>query len=870
LVKKDCSQAVIAILRSDSSLVAFTRSHRDGSFLLTGIPPGKYLLLVTHPSYSPYSSSLIIRKGFPTDLGQLSPPPKTEDLAAVIVTPKTLPPKMHGDTLEYNTSNIKTRVNANVEELLARLPGVQIDQHGGITVNGKKVERLLVDGEDFFGGDPTIVTRNFNADMIAKVQILDKKSDQAQFTGIEDGQKTKTINLTLKEDSKKGYFSKIEAGGDTEGYYNLNGLLGSFKGSRQFAALGIIANTGITGFSGNVGELGSGLGIGGSVSDALGASAGSGIPRVMGGGTHYANKWNGNENHAVANYQYGRLVSDPYASSIVQQTLKDSIYTQTEENRSNNTQDQHSMDADYDFVPDTLMAFHFSIGGTSMQGHNQFASMGSSSFNDTLVNRSLRTIRDEVTNQSWRGSGMWRIRDAKNRGRNFSIVAGMAKQDNTTNGFLYSQNDFFKPDGGLLRSDTVDQRKVMTTSGVIINSSLNYTEPLWKKAGLGISYGLTFNRSQSLQSTYNKGDGKYEDYDDDLSNHYQNNILTQRATLNLQVIDRIFSYNIGGDILHFAYKQEDVLKGSTLKYHYVNFAPRIGLRYNMDNFGGFNFDYNGTTQQPLVTQLQPVQNNNDPLHIIIGNPDLHSSFSHNFTLGFHNLRPLVINAGLHYSFTSNGISTRTTTDSLGRQVSQAVNTSGGSNGDLNLSINKRLKKIDLDLGLNTNFSYGRSVNYVNQYLSKNDNYNAGGGLSVVKYIPQKFMIQINTNFNYSYSRSSINPLEATHFWTQGHSGIFSVFPLESEIGTVLSYTWREKISHFDQHNSSVLLNAFIKKNFLQNRLTISWQINDILGQNSGITRTITTNQTSENATNVIGRYWMLTASYRFMHHKKII
>src|SRR5258708_1411442 len=281
-LNKDCPLAVIALLQPDSTLLQFTRSRKDGSFSFHGLPAGQYRLLVSHPSYSDYSRTLTVRENAVTDLGTLPLSPKADTLTAVVVTPRTVPPKMNGDTLEYNTAHMKLKVNANVEELLARLPGVQIDQNGGITVNGQKVQRLLVDGEELYGGHPTIVTRNFNADMIAKVQLVDKKSAQTEFPGIEDGQTTKTLNLSLKEDSKRGYFVKLEAGADPQGYYNANGLLGSFKRRRQFAALGMVANNGNTGFSGAMGDLGAGLNVGGGTNDALGASAGGGIPQVIG------------------------------------------------------------------------------------------------------------------------------------------------------------------------------------------------------------------------------------------------------------------------------------------------------------------------------------------------------------------------------------------------------------------------------------------------------------------------------------------------------------------------------------------------------------------------------------------------------------
>lgn len=868
-INKDCPFAVIAVLQPDSSLVQFTRSHKDGSFSFRGIPAGGYRLLISHPSYSEYYQSFIIKEDAVTDLGILSLSPKADTLSAVVVTPRTVPPRINGDTLEYNTAHVKLKVNANVEELLARLPGVQIDQNGGITVNGQKVQRLLVDGEDLFGGDPTIVTRNFNADMIAKVQLVDKKSDQAQFTGIDDGQRTKTLNLTLKEDSKKGYFAKLEAGADPQGYYNCNGLLGSFKGRRQFAALGMVANNGNTGFSGAIGDLGSGLTVGGG-SDALGASAGGGIPQVIGGGMHYADKWNGNEDHVVGNYQYGHLITHPISSSSTEQILPDSIYLQNQQSNSVNTNEQHGLNADYDFIPDTLSAFRFSIGGMNNQGHNEFASTGSSYFNDTLVNNSFRTIHDDAQNQNFRGSLMYRIRGAKNARRTFSVLAGMAKNDNTTKGYLYSLNNFYQPNGALQSADTIDQRKVISTSGFYVNSSLNYTEPLWKDAVLGVSYGLSFNKSQSEQATYNKGNGKYEDYVDSLSNHYQNNVLTQRGTISLQVNDKDFGYTIGGDVLHYSYRQKDLLKDSILKYYYLNFAPRINARYNFSPFTGFSFDYNGNTQQPSITQLQPVQNNNDPLHITIGNPDLHPAFSHHFGLGFHSLKPWVINVGVNYGFTTNGISNRTITDSLGRQISQAVNVSGSNNAGLYFSINKKIKSIDLDVGFNTNLSYGRSVNYIGSSLSNNDNYNGGGGLSLSKYVSDKYSFSINSNVNYSYSRSSINTGTLTRFWTQGYNFQFSVFPIKGfEINTNGYYNWRQKTSVFDQNNSTLLLSAFLNKNFMSNRLAVRWQINNILNQNAGISRSTYINTISESNYNVLGRYWLLSVTYRFMNHGKI-
>lgn len=877
-LNRDCPLVVVALLQQDSTLVQFTRTKRDGSWSFRDIPAGHYQILISHPSYDDYTAPVNIAADSMTDLGRLILAPKSDSLSAVIVTPKSPPIHMRGDTLEYNTANMKLKVNATVEELLSRLPGVQVDQNGVITVNGQKVQRLLVDGEDIFSGDPTIVTRNFNADMIAKVQVLDKKSSQAEFTGIDDGQRTKTVNLTLKEDSKKGYFVKAEAGagdgtGDgPQGYYNTNGLLGSFKGHRQFAALGMVANNGTTGFSGGSGDVGGGLSIG-SGGDALGGSAGSGIPQVEGAGAHYANKWNGNEDHVSANGSLGHLVTHPFSTSINSQFLSgDSTYTQNQSSQSVNSNDQHNFNADYDYIPDTVSAFRLSLGGMNSDGRNQFSSTGNSLFNDTLVNSSVRTINSVVHDENFRGNLMWRIRSRKKKTRNFAVVVGMARQDNTTNGYLYSLNNFYQPNGTLLSADTTDQRKVISTSGLFLNSSLNYTQPLWKDAVLAMSYGLSFNNSQSLQSTYNRGgDAKYQAYVDSLSNHYQNDVLTQRTTINLQVSNRPLSYTIGGDLLQYAYKQQDLLKDSVLRYSYLNIAPRINMRYNVSKFRSVSFDYSGNTQQPSITQLQPVQNNNDPLHITLGNPDLHPSFSHHFGMGFNSIKPVMFNVGMNFGFTTNSISTKTYTDSLGRQISQAVNINGGSeNAGLYLGLNHKLMPVGIDLGVNMNGSYGRNTNYVGALLSNNDNYNAGGGLSLGKFVADKYSVRFNSNVNYSYTRSSISAGAVTKYWTQSHNAELSYFPLPGlEINSNCYYTWRQKTSVFDKDNSTMLWNAYIGKMFLSNRLSIKWRINDILGQNAGVNRSSSYTQSSQTTTNIIGRYWMLSASWRFMKHGSV-
>jgi Outer membrane protein beta-barrel family len=863
---RGCPLVVVAILNSDSSLARFTRTKKDGSWAIREIPPGNYLLLTSHPAYAAYMGRIKIKGDSITDLGILYLLPKSDSLAAVVVTPRNPPMHIRGDTLEYNTANAKMKVNATVEELLKRLPGVQVDQNGNITINGVQVQHLLVDGEDFFGGDPTIVTKNFNADMIARIQFLDKKSSQTEFTGVDDGQRTKTVNLVLKDNAKQGYFVKGEAGDGPEGLYNVNGMLGAFRGPRQLGVLAMTANNGTTGFSGD----GAGLSIGGGAGDALGASAGSGIPQVEGAGTHYADKWNANQDHLSGNASFGFLSTQPWSSSITQQSLPDSVYLQTQNSSSINTSNRQDFNADYDYIPDTVSAFRFGLRGSKADGNDQYVSTGSSAFNDTLVNSSRTNIHSIFSNESFNGNIMYRLRSRKKKVRNFSVTAGLAKSSNTTNGYLYVLNNFYQPNGSLLNVDTTDQRKAIISSNFRINSNLNYTEPLWKNTVLAVRYNFNFDRSETQQSTFGRGDGKYQDLVDSLSNHYLNDVLAQTTTVNLQATNQPLTYTIGGDIQQYSNRQEDLEKDSTLKYNYITFNPRINARYAINQNQGISFNYSASTQQPSINQLQPVQNNNNPLYITLGNPNLRSSFSQNYGLSFNAVKPIFFNVGLNFGYASNAISTKVYTDSLGRQISQAVNVSGSEHGGLYLGFNHKLLPISIDLGANINASMGRNVSYVGDQLSNNDNYSAGGGLSIGKYVADRYSIRLNAGAGYNSTASSINPSLSSHYWTQNHSFELSWFPIPGlEVNTTGNYNWQEKTSSFTGNNSTFLWNAFVGKNFLKNRLVVKWRINDILGQNAGISRSFSGNTTSQNVTNIVGRYWMIGVSYRFIRHGKL-
>ncbi|OYW78634.1 MAG: hypothetical protein B7Z27_07065, partial [Sphingobacteriia bacterium 32-37-4] len=318
LNKQNLTNAVVSVLRAkDSVLVKFTRTNKEGSFNLPNISAGKYIVMVTYPSYADYIDIISVTEGSVTDLGKVPVITKATLLQEVIVKQTIGSIRMKGDTTEYRADSFKVSANADVQELLRKMPGIQVNSKGEITAQGERVQKVLVDGEEFFSDDPAVVTKNLRADAVEKVQAFDKKSDQAVFTGIDDGQKIKTLNLTLKEDKKKGYFGKAEAGGDFDKYGYGKLLANSFKGKRKISGYLTTDNTKFESLNWNENQnYGGNSNMTTEMTDDGGImmwssgdefSWGTGFPRSVTGGFHFSNKWNKDKHNSNNTYQYNQL-----------------------------------------------------------------------------------------------------------------------------------------------------------------------------------------------------------------------------------------------------------------------------------------------------------------------------------------------------------------------------------------------------------------------------------------------------------------------------------------------------------------------------------------------------------------------------------
>lgn len=788
-------------------------------------------------------------------------PVKFDSLKPAVVT-AALRPRLKGDTLEYNTEHLNMLRNTAVEELFRRLPGLQVAPDGTITYNGEKIERLLVNGEDIFGSNPTIVTRSFDADKIAKIQILDRKSDQAIFSGIDDGRRTKTINLVIKESAKDGFFGRIEAGGNTDGYYSIGGVLAGFRKKEQVTALVQSGNTGSALMGSKGAATSSGVGVT-LTPDVLNASAGAGIPRFNTAALHYANKWDEPENHINVNYQYGELWTHPVSSTRILQIQSDGVYGQYQTSQSINQQREHKVDASFEWPTGRQSTLLLQGVGNIAQFQNQYNATTSSSFNDAAVNRSTRSIRDNGENHSIYTGFIWRLGTQKPGCRSLTIGSGFQKNSRMTNGNIQSYSQFWQPMGTILSNDTVDQRKRIVDNNLIIKNFVGYTQPLGVNTKVSVTYVFEINNNNPVQETYTLDGQKYDLAVDSLTADTKARTVGHFVDLVLQRQGAKFTYLFGMDIKKYDYHQQDVKhEDSVFNLHSMSWMPWAMLTYAPNRATNFQFLYQDVAKDPSISQLVPVTNNSDPLHLVLGNPNLRPTVNHRIELNIKWIKTWVASLRASLNLTDNAISTNTSTDSLGRQISQPVNVSGNEVSALNFSLNRTL--VGIDWGFHANNTFSRASNYLNSELNRTEVTTVSGGVSASKYLSDKFNVQVNTNLGYFNSRSSINTAVPLHYWTQSHSVTFSLFLVpHCEFGTNVNYSWQQETSAFSSSTSVILWGVYCSRNFLHDRLEGKFVLNNILDQNSGITRSNTGNISTQTTSNILGRYWMLSVVYHF-------
>lgn len=884
--QKELPNAVIAVLRqSDSVLQAFTRSQPNGVFMLKNLPPGQYLLMVTYPRFADYVEPFSLKADSLFSFGPISLIRKSDLLKEVIITQKASAIRMKGDTLEFKADSFKVKEGATVEDLLKKLPGIQVNSKGEITAQGQKVQKVLVDGEEFFGDDPTLVTQNLRADMVDKVQVFDKKSDQAAFTGIDDGQKSKTINLKLKDDKKNGYFGKVSAGGGTDGYYDEQVMLNLFKKKQKLAVYGIASNTGKTGLNWNerdsYGQSIAGMAdydensgnffINGNMDELdswSGRYEGQGYPAVRTGGVHYNDKWDDDRESVNGNYKAMQLAVTGASATSTKNILPDTFYFNNQQQHFSNQIMRHRADGSYEIKPDSTSSIKLTADGGNdhkITGSQYLTEARAS--DSSLINRGTRNISTTGDVQTLNSNLIWRKRMAK-KGRTLSVDLSEKFERNSSNGYLYAQNDFYRQDT-VNQQQVTDQYKNYHSQQMTIDSKIAYSEPLSVASFITASYGININNSSSDRSSFNKdGAGKYTSLDPLYSNDYRFNVFTHMAGLNYTLVKKQLRFIAGNSLGFTHFNQKDVHADITSSRRFINWYPQASLAYSFTPQKQLSLRYNGRSQQPTIQQIQPTQTNDDPLNVAIGNPGLKPEFVNNFSLFYNDYKVLTdryIWAFMSYSSTQNFIGTRDNTDSAGKRTYQSVNLNGRNSLNGNFNYNFKWKKPAIDIWFNGSFNLDRMVNIVNNVPNTTNSGSISFGPGLGKSKDKKYEARVSFSAAYTRSVSSILKDNATSYWTyeiQPEAELF--LPWKIQLHSDADINLRPKTALFTTNNNVAIWNAWVGKKMLKkDQLLLKLSVNDLLNQNIGFSRTVNSNYIMQNTYSTIQRFYMVTLVWSF-------
>ncbi|HWB26469.1 MAG TPA: TonB-dependent receptor [Chitinophagaceae bacterium] len=885
--KQNLPNTVISLLRAkDSILVKFTRSNAKGDFELKNLPAGDYLLFVTYPQYADYAENITLTDTSKVNTGPLKLILKANLLQDVIVKQQIGNIRLKGDTTEFIADSFKVQPNATVEDLLKKMPGIQIDKNGKITAQGETVQKVLVDGEEFFGDDPTLVTQNLRADMVGTVQVYDKKSDQATFTGIDDGSREKTINLKLKAGKKNGYFGRLNLSGGTGGYHDNQLMANIFKDKKKFAGYGIVSNTGKTGLNwqdlNNYGDQGNNMtvsddggvmimfgGGGDDFENWNGQYNGQGFPLVQTGGLHFNNKWNDDKTSINGNYKIMNFMVNGSSATNSQNILSNNLINYTNDYQTfKNKILRNRVNGAYEVQFDSSTSMKITADGGSDHKITSTSDSSESLTNSDLVNRSKRNLSSDGINNIVNSNILLR-KKFKKVGRTLSFNMRENYSSNNATGYLYSAIDsFYKSDFG--GRTITDQFKSYSSRSTLIDTKLTYTEPLSKISSLIFNYGVVISSSNSERNSYNKAaDGKYSDYDSVYSNHYQFNFFTHRMGVAYNFAKKKLRFNIGNNIGLTSFDQTNLHNDSVSKRNFVNFYPTANFSYAFTQQRRISLNYSGNTRQPSIQQIQPVATNDDPLNITVGNANLKPEFDNNINLFFNDYKVLSqrgIFLGVFYRFSENDIVNSTNFDpASGKRVNQYVNLNGNRSLSGWLGYNIKLKKLDAYLNFNGDVNSSRNVNVVNNVLNVTKSGNYTGRIGFNKDKENKFSLGLNASATYTSSNSSIQSNVTTNYWTFDIQPNLDVYlPWKLQLHADADYNIRQKTPIFTTNNNVFLLNAWFGKKMLKNdALVLKISGNDILDQNIGFSRTVSSNFITQNTYSTIRRYFFLSAVWNF-------
>ena len=839
----------------NSKLVSYTRANEAGQFEFGNIVAGKYIMIVNYPGYVDWIDTVTILERATLNVTVFLIT-KAHLLEEVIVKQNVSPIKIKGDTTEYLVDSFHLRPGANVEDLLRVLPGLSVNSKGEITSDGKRVLNVLVDGEEFFGNDPTMATQNLNKSDVAKVQVFDKKSDKANITGIEDGIKQKTINLILKENAKKGYFGEVSGGVDFDKYYQGKATISYFTNTLKTGVLFIADRSGRDIDNGDFGSF---------------QGKRNGISEIQQGSVMLNKKMGALGNSTSNNFTYNHLSINGKSYTGIKYILPDTTNYSNQYNTNKSNISTQSFNSQNVFKIDSLNSLNVNLKYMSTKGTSILLTDGNvlAGDNTTFINSSQQNNTSTIDNSNLKTEIYFKRLLNKEGSRFYTFGGGQSVAQNNTQTFLYNKSEFYN--GGIISSNQiVDQMKNSFNTTTENQLLASYVTPINNLVSINLNYSFNSSNNEQNINTYENRNGKYDSINLFYSNHFKFlNIFHQAGTtINLEgnKIYTKFGLIFESDIL----KQTNLVSDSVNTRTFINIFPSVGIKWKYSKFGNINFNYLGKTGQPTVFQLQPIKNNDDPNNIQIGNPDLRPSFKHSLSFDFSNYRQVTgrfIRGGAGLTVIQNDFSNQSTIDNQGKRTFQIINIDGNYSYNGWLTFQRDVKRFKINVGLSPEISHNHFINYINNIRNFTDITTYYNIFRINKPYSSNFPLDIQFQYSYDLNRSisSINSGLPSQYNIQEFHLFLQFGPKRGwQVSSFYNYYIREKLTANDPNTNAMILNASVEKLISsKNNISIILKASDIFNQNIGFNRTISSTSITENTYTTFQRYILFCLKWKF-------
>ena len=870
------SATVSLVYANDSSLVSFSRTNEAGVFNFKNVSPGNYLISVSYVGYIPKWVPVITGTEKTVDMGLIYMN-DVNTMSTVTVTARRPPVVINGDSVEFNSENFKTAPNAVVEDLLKKMPGMEVDKSGGITVNGKKVTKVFVNGKEFFTGDPVMATKNLPADAVDKIQVYDRKSDQAMFTGIDDGSEETAINLKLKKDRNKSTFGKLNGGAGTPSVFDAQGNVNVINNEEQFSAIGGANNTNRQNFSnrnivnfsgGGGGRPGAGAGVTVNFSGGSGETDANaqGIAETYSIGGNYSNLFNNKKTEFNANLSISDVTRNNNSFSKTQNLTPGNAFNRESESNSIAGNKQQNFGSTIDHKVNENFSFRF----TPSLGLQQTTNYSEDSTQTYLTNGNLlnsnTTIASSASDAVNAASTLLLRKKFAKKGRTISSTITQSFNRSNSTGNQYTEQLSYI-NNKLTNDSILDQQNTRKGENTSYSANLIYTEPLGKKSLLEFNTYLSKSIGSSSRRIFDRNNAtdNYDLLNKRLTNEFNSEYTYSGGGMSYRSNQKKYNFSTGFSLQKAVLDGENISAKTKLSQSFQDILPNATFRYNFSQTKNLNVDYRTSTNQPSITQLQPVLDQSNINRQSIGNPDLKRSYVHNLNIRFFSSKIL---AGKNFFSTLNASTTNNSIvnyDSVlpNRTIlTRPVNVDGvyRINGSVNYGFGiKKLKSrlsFGLNAGLNNNISYANGL--LNTIVTKS----TGPSMSYTYIVDDVIDINLTARYSFSQTSNEVNPTLNTNFLTKVFGAdMTNYLPLNIVLNQ--SFNYAINTGRAEGFNTAIpIWNASFSKFFLKNkRAEIKMSAFDLLNKNIGINRNVSQNQIVDRSYNVISQYFMLTFTY---------